>query len=131
MTPRGRCLRPPAAADLLAASGPGSLPGPRPARGSRRTFLLRSWTSALLLGDFLNQLARLAVIALPGDIRLRDDADEPAVFFDHGKTAHLVLGHDSQRLSQILLRIDRDNLLRSNFCNGHLIGISPLCDDAN
>jgi predicted DNA-binding protein (MmcQ/YjbR family) len=94
-------------------------------------FLLRSWTSSLLLGDFLYQLTRLVVVTLPGNIRLRDDSDEPAVLFDHGKTAHLVLGHDSQRFVQILLRIDRDNLLGSNFANRHLIGISPLCNDAN
>jgi predicted DNA-binding protein (MmcQ/YjbR family) len=62
---------------------------------------------------------------------LRDDADEPAVFFNHGKTTHLVLGHDSQRFSEILLRINRDNLLGRNFFNRHLLGISPLCDDPN
>src|SRR5436305_14228231 len=101
--PHGRCLPPPAAAaDLPAASGRGSLPGPRPARESRRTFLLRSWTSALLSGDFLNQLARLVVVALPGDIRLRDDTEEPAVFFEQGKTAHLELRLASQRFSEIM-----------------------------
>jgi predicted DNA-binding protein (MmcQ/YjbR family) len=83
------------------------------------------------LGDFLDQLAGLTVVTRAGDIRLRDDTDEPAVLFDHGKTAHLVLGHDSQRFIEILLRIDRDNVLRSNFSNGRLIGISPLCDDPN
>src|SRR4051812_36827613 len=127
---RARCL-PPAPAALPAARGPGTLPGPRPATVSRRTFLLRSSTSDLLLGDFLYQFARSIVVALPGNIRLRDDTDEPAVFFDHGKTAHLVLGHDSQRLIEILLRIDRDNLLGSDFSDGHLLGISPLCDDPN
>jgi predicted DNA-binding protein (MmcQ/YjbR family) len=83
------------------------------------------------LGDFLYQLTRLRVVTLPGYIRLRDDSDEPAVFFDHGKTAHLVLGHDSQRFIELLLRIDRDDLLGGNLANGHLIGISPLCDDPN
>src|SRR5205814_6640061 len=104
---------------------------PRSARESRRMFLLRSWTSALLLGDFLYQLTRSIVVTLPGNIRLRDDTDEPAVFFDHGKTAHLMLGHDSQRFIEILLRIDRDNLLGRNFANGHLIGNSSLCNDPN
>jgi predicted DNA-binding protein (MmcQ/YjbR family) len=83
------------------------------------------------LGDFLYQFTRLLVVTLPRDIRLRDDTDESAVFFDYWKTAHLVLGHDSQRLMEILLRIDRDNLLGSDFMNCHLIGISSLCDDPN
>jgi len=48
------------------------------------------------LGDFLYDCARLLVVTLPGDICLRDDADEPAVFFDYGKTAYLMPGHDSQ-----------------------------------
>jgi predicted DNA-binding protein (MmcQ/YjbR family) len=43
----------------------------------------------------------------------------------------LVLGHDSQRFIELLLRIDRDNLLGSNLANRYLIGISPLCDDPN
>jgi predicted DNA-binding protein (MmcQ/YjbR family) len=83
------------------------------------------------LGDFLYEFTRLLVVTLPRDIRLRDDTDEPAVLFDYRKTAHLMLGHDSQGLSEILLRIDRDNLLGSDFNNRHLIGISLLCDDPN
>jgi predicted DNA-binding protein (MmcQ/YjbR family) len=83
------------------------------------------------LGDFLYQFTRLLVVTLACDISLRDDTDEPAVFFDYGKTAHLMLGHDSQRLMELLLRIDRDNLLGSDFANRHLIGIFPFSDDPN
>src|SRR5438105_5751622 len=107
-------------------------PGPLPARSPRRTSaLLRNRTFALLLGDFLYQLARLLVVTLPCDISLRDDTDELAVFFDHGETAHVVLGHDSQRFIEILLRIDRDNLLGRYVANLDLTGISPLSYDAN
>ena len=52
---------------------------------------------------------------------MRDDSDELAVFFDHGKTAHDVLGHDSQRFIKILLRIDRDNLFRNDVGNLDLL----------
>jgi hypothetical protein len=65
------------------------------------------------LGDFLYEFTRLLVVTLPRDIRLRNDTDESAVLFDHRKTAHLMLGHDSQRLSEILLRIDRDTCLEA------------------
>ena len=83
------------------------------------------------MGDFLYQLTRFLVVALARNICLCDDSDEPAVFFDHGKTAHLVLGHDSQRFIEILLWIDRDNLFGRHVANLDLIGISFLCYDAN
>jgi predicted DNA-binding protein (MmcQ/YjbR family) len=83
------------------------------------------------LGDFLYEFARLLVVTLARNICLRDDTDEPAVLFDYRKTAHLMLGHDSQRFNEILPRIDRDNLLGSDLTNRHLIGISSFCDDPN
>src|SRR5215831_2966162 len=63
--------------------------------------------------------------------RATSDADEPAVFLDHGKTTHLMLGHDSQRLIAILLRIDRDYLPGRDVTNRHLFGTSALCDNPN
>jgi predicted DNA-binding protein (MmcQ/YjbR family) len=40
-----------------------------------------------------------------------------------------MLRHDSQRLAKILLRVDRDEFLRRNLEDLHLLGISPLCCD--
>jgi len=79
----------------------------------------------------LNQLARRRIVAFTRYIRLRDDADESTIFFDHRQTANLMLRHDSQCLVKILLRVDRDDLLRRNLEDVHLFGISPLSRDAN
>jgi hypothetical protein len=57
------------------------------------------------LGDFLYQPARRYVISSARDACLRDDADEPTVILDQGKTANLMLGLHSQRFVHILLRI--------------------------
>ena len=69
------------------------------------------------------------MVAFACDVCLRDDSDEPTIFLDHRKTAYLVLGHHSQRVTQILPWIDRDELLRRHVANLHLVGVSPLCCD--
>src|SRR6266550_3003817 len=40
-----------------------------------------------------------------------------------------MLGHDSQRFIEILLRTDRHNLLRRDVANPDLLGVFPLCCD--
>ena len=41
-----------------------------------------------------------------------------SVLFDHGQATNLVLRHQAQRFVEVLLRVDRDEVRRSNLADG-------------
>src|SRR5581483_8788129 len=69
-------------------------------------------TDETLLRDVLHDLAGAVGVGVLGDVRLGDDAHEPAVLLGDRQPPHLVLGHQPQSLVEILLRVDRDEVLR-------------------
>jgi hypothetical protein len=64
----------------------------------------------LLVRYPFDQLAGLRILALMGDIGLRQDSDQAAVFLHDGQAADLMLCHQPQRLVEVLLRIDRHEI---------------------
>src|ERR671936_730423 len=73
--------------------------------------------TTLLLGDLLYDLAGLHVVALTGDVCLRQDSDEPTTFLNHRQATDFVLRHQTQRLVEILLRIDRHEVPRRDLAD--------------
>src|SRR5215207_4112750 len=89
----------------------------------RRTFNL------LLVGYPFDQLARLRIFALAGNIGLRQDSNQTAIFLHDGKPSHLMLCHQLERFVEVLLRIDGDEIFRSDLSDRRHLSIFPFRDD--
>src|ERR671939_554647 len=87
--------------------------------------------TTLLFGYLLNDLAGLRVVALPCDVGLRQNADEPTVFLDHRQAADLVLRHQAERFVEILLRIDRHEVGRSDLADARRCRVLAFGNDAD
>src|SRR2546423_1381317 len=72
------------------------------------------WTLLALflrgLGDRPDELPRPLAL-LERDVSLRDHADEPIVL-DNGQPPNLVAGHQSERLVEVAVRLDADEVAR-------------------
>src|SRR5919108_1085654 len=79
--------------------------------------LVRHRASSSGSRDVLDELAGLLVLGLARDVRLRDNADEPAVVLYHRQAPDLVARHEAKRLVQVLLGIDRDQILRGDLAD--------------
>src|SRR5687768_8300496 len=78
----------------------------------------------LLLRDLLDGLAGQRVVTCLRDVGLGEDPDELSVLLAHGQAPNLVLRHQSRRLLEALLRIDRDDVLRGDLGDGRLAGLT-------
>jgi hypothetical protein len=85
----------------------------------------------LLVRDLLDHLAGLRVVTLLGDVGLGQDSNQTPVFLYDGKAPDLVLRHQPKRLVEVLLRVDRDELLGGDLAHGDRLNVLALRDDAD
>jgi hypothetical protein len=101
------------------------------------------------LGDRLDERTGLRLVLGEGDVGLSDDADEPAVLED-GQSSNLVVGHEFERVFEILVGLDTDEVTRADVvsrfaasaatlvvmsrsvmtptsCSSSVIGSEPMC----
>src|SRR5215207_7076474 len=101
---------------------------PRAPRSKRASGCARPlWLSR----NALDQLARVLAFPFPGDVGLRDYADEALVLGRHGQTSHLIPRHELERVRQIVVGIDRNQLARGDRGHRHPARVFPLGDRAD
>src|SRR5918998_1868175 len=78
------------------------------------------------LRDRLDERAGLLVL-LEGDIGLGNDADEPAILHN-GQPPNLVAGHELERLFEVFVRLDTDEIPRVDVADRRHLGVCSLGD---
>jgi hypothetical protein len=71
--------------------------------------------------------ADLPFVGLLRDVGLGDHADE-RVALDDRQSAYLVVRHQLERLAQVAVGLDRDEVLRRDLADGCPLRVLPLCD---
>ncbi len=69
----------------------------------------RAWPLRLSR-DALDDLARVLLLRFPGDVRLRDHADQALVLTGHGQAPDLMSRHELERVREIVVRTDGHKL---------------------
>src|SRR5207247_999141 len=82
-----------------------------------------------LARELLDDLAGLLRAGVLGDVRLREDADEPAVLLHDGQAPHLVARHQSQGLVEVLVGVDGDEVRRRDVADRRRMRILALGHD--
>src|ERR671922_1408098 len=104
---------------------------PRWAPRSHYARKLRCARSLRLSGNASEELARFLLLCMDRDVGLRNHADEALVLAGHGQTPDLMLRHEVERVGEIVIRVDGDELARRDLGRRHPAGVFALGDRAH